>query len=461
MAGLLDILSTTARSLDAQTYGLNTVSQNISNANTPGYSRREVQLAAAAPAGPLSAGGGVDIVGVKADHDPMLDQQLWQEQPLQQQQNALANQLGVVQVAIGTPGQSIDNNLTQFFDAFSTLAQDPISSTNRQQAVLQGQALAQAFNQMSAKLAQAQSSADAGVRSGVDQINALTSQIAQLNGQIANAGGSTTAGGQTLQDQQRVLVGQLADLTGVNVINRSDGGVDISFGTGQALVIGANAYGVSTSPMAGTGFASILASDGTDVTASITGGQIGGLLQARDTNIPGYVSQLDTLAYTVVQQVNTLHAAGYDLNGTTGTNFFTPLASSSGAAAAIAVNPAVVADPSKVAAGSTNSAGDNQTATAISALRDAKVLGGGSSTMSDAWASLVYQVGQDTQTAQNEQQTHASVVQQLQTLQSSVSGVSLDQEAMSMMQFQRAYQASAQLFSLVNQTVDTLLNMVK
>lgn len=460
MSGLLDILSTTSRALDAQTYGLNTVSQNIANVNTPGYSRREVQLSASAPTGTLSAGTGVEVSGVQAVRDSMLSQRLWQEQPLSQQHGALADALGVVQVAIGTPGQSLDASLTQFFDAFSTLSQDPVSATNRQQVVLQGQALADAFNQMSSRLTQAESSADSGVRSGVDQINALTGQIAKLNAQIANAGGGSTAAGQTLQDQQRVLVGQLADQVAIGTINRPDGGIDISFGTGQALVMGANAYGVSTSPMAGTGFASILAADGTDVTSSIASGKIGGLLQARDTNIPGYVSQLDTLAYTVVQQVNTLHAAGYDLSGTTGTNFFTPLGSATGAAAAIAVNAAVAADPTKVAAATTNTTGDNQTATAISALRDAKVLGGGLSTMSDAWASLVYQVGQDTQTAQHDQQTHDGVVQQLQTLQDSVSGVNLDEEAMTMMKFQRAYQASAQMFSLVNRTLDTLLQMV-
>ncbi len=255
MSGLLDILSTTSRALDAQTYGLNTVSQNIANVNTPGYSRREAQLSASAPTGTLSAGNGVDVTGVQAIRDSMLSQRLWQEQPLSQQQGALADALGVVQVAIGTPGQSLDASLTQFFDAFSTLSQDPVSATNRQQVVLQGQALAEAFNQMSSRLTQAESSADSGVRSGVDQINALTGQIAKLNAQIANAGGGSTAAGQTLQDQQRVLVGQLADQVSIGTINRADGGIDISFGTGQALVIGENAYGVSTSPMPVTGFA--------------------------------------------------------------------------------------------------------------------------------------------------------------------------------------------------------------
>jgi flagellar hook-associated protein 1 FlgK len=88
-------------------------------------------------------------------------------------------------------------------------------------------------------------------------------------------------------------------------------------------------------------------------------------------------------------------------------------------------------------------------------------MNGGTTTFNDAWSSLVYGVGQDTQTAQNQQQTHTNVVQQIQNLQDSVSGVSLDEEAMAMMKFQRAYQASAQMFSVVNTTLDTLLQMVR
>jgi flagellar hook-associated protein 1 FlgK len=460
MSGLFGLLSVTSRALEAQSYGLNTVSQNVANVNTPGYSRRDVELAASAPADPLSAGTGVDVIGVQAEHDTLLDQRLWQEQPSEQQQSALADSLGVVQVAIGTPGSSLDSNLSAFFNAFSTLSQDPVSASNRQQVVLQGQALASAFNQISSRLTAAQQDADHNVKTDVTSVNALATQIANLNTAIAQAGGGTTSSGQTLQDAQRQLVNQLTQLLPATVVTRSDGGLDLSVATGHALVIGGSAYALTTTPQAGTGLLAISAADGTDVTSGIASGHIGGLLQVRDQNIPNYLSQLDGLAYAVVQQVNTLHAAGYDLNGATGQNFFTALGASAGAASAMAVDPAVAADPTKVAAASIATSGDNQNATAIAALASKKVMSGNSATFNDAWAGLVYAVGQDTQTAQNQQQAHTSVVQQIQTLQDSVSGVSLDEEAMSMTKFQRAYQANAQLFSLVNSTLNSLLQMV-
>lgn len=461
MSGLFGLLSATARALEAQTYGLNTVSQNVANVNTPGYSRRQVELAASAPTDALSAGNGVDVLGVRAEHDTMLDQRLWQEQPLEQQQAALADSLGVVQVAIGTPGTSIDSSLQAFFDAFSTLTQDPVSSSNRQQVVRQGQALATAFNQMADRLTSAQQDADSRVQTDVDQVNALASQIASLNTAIAQAGGGSTTGGQALQDQQRELLGQLTQLLPTMVTTRADGGLDLSVGSGQVLVAGGNTYKLTTAPQAVSGLLSVKTSDGTDITAMVTSGHIGGLLAARDVNIPNYLSQLDDLAYAVVTQVNTEHAAAYDLNGNTGQNFFTALGSASGAAAAIAVDPAVAGDATKVAAGATAAAGDNEAAADIAALGTQKVMNGGTATFNDAWSSLVYAVGQDTQTAQNQQQTHTNVVQQIQNLQDSISGVSLDEEAMAMMKFQRAYQASAQMFGVVNTTLDTLLQMVR
>jgi flagellar hook-associated protein 1 len=462
MPGLLGLLSLTSGALNAQTYGLNTVGQNVANANTPGYSRKEVELAAAGATDPLSAGNGVNAIGVQSDHNTLLDSPLWQSQSLASQQGALADSLGVVQVAVGTPGQSLDASLSAFFNAFSTLSQDPTSVANRQQVVLQGQSLATAFNEMSQGLSAAQQQADGSVKSDVAQINALTGQIANLNASIASAGGSTSSQAQTLQDQERQLVGQLSQLVTISTTSRSDGGLDVSFAGGHALVIGGSSYAVTTTPQAGTGLANVIAGDGVDVTATIGGGQVGGLLQARDQNIPNYLSQLDNLAYGVTQQVNALHSAGYDLNGNTGTNFFTPLASASGAAAAIAVNPTVAADPSTVAASATAGAtGDNQVALGIAALANANTMSGGTATFNDAWSTMVYQVGQDTQTAQSTQTTQNSVVQQIQALQDSASGVSLDQEATSMMMFQSAYQANAQFFSLINSTLDTLLQMVK
>jgi flagellar hook-associated protein 1 FlgK len=184
------------------------------------------------------------------------------------------------------------------------------------------------------------------------------------------------------------------------------------------------------------------------------------LLQVRDTLVPDYQNRLDQLAFGGAHQVGTQHAPGVDAHRDTGPTFFAPLASAAGAAAELAVDPAVVANSSLVAASQTGAAGDNQTAKAIANLRDARVLNGGTTSMSDAWSQLVYRVGADSQNAQAQQQNGQQIVNQIATLRDQVSGVSLDEESAAMMKFQRAYQANAKMFSTVDEVLTTLMSMV-
>ena len=128
-----------------------------------------------------------------------------------------------------------------------------------------------------------------------------------------------------------------------------------------------------------------------------------------------------------------------------------------GAAAAIAVDPTLAADSRLVAAASVAVAGDNQTARAIAGLRDARVLDGNQATMSDAWAQLVFTVGRDVQSTEQEQRTRQGVVTQIETLQDAVSGVSLDEETLLLLRFQRAYEATARFFQAIDETLDVLL----
>ena len=106
-----------------------------------------------------------------------------------------------------------------------------------------------------------------------------------------------------------------------------------------------------------------------------------------------------------------------------------------------------------------DAAGDNQTAKAIAAIRDARVVGG-ASTLAESWSQLVYRVGSDSQTAQSQQKGRQEVVDQVERLRDQVSGVSLDEEAATMLRFQRAYEANARYFSTVDQVLATLLHLV-
>jgi flagellar hook-associated protein 1 FlgK len=160
--------------------------------------------------------------------------------------------------------------------------------------------------------------------------------------------------------------------------------------------------------------------------------------------------------------VNTVHQAGFDQNGAPGTSFFTPQGAAPGAAAAFGVDPNVAADARLIAASATVSVGGNETAQAIAALRDARLAGGsGTSTFTQAWSQLVYQVGTDAQATLAAQKSRQAIVATLTRLRDSVSGVSLDEEAGTMLKFQRAYEANAKYFTVVSDMLDTLMGMVR
>jgi flagellar hook-associated protein 1 FlgK len=456
MSDLFGSLSAVSRSLAAQQTGLAVAGQNIANVNTPGYTRRAVDLSASLPIDPYSAGNGVDIVGIRAERADLIEAQLRHELPAQGREAAMADSLSQIETALGRPGSSIDSSLTKFFTAFSQLAQDPTSGVARQQVMVQAQALTGAFNDVAARLASAQRDADAQVKAGVDQINGLATQIASLN---ASMNAVSASGGEALRDKLGVALSTLSGLIDISVVARPDGGADVSVGNGHALVIGASPYPLGTSPMAGSGLAD-LTSGGSIITAAVTGGRVGGLLQVRDQLLPGYQARLDQLANGVATSVNAVHRAGYDLSGIAGIDFFVPPAAVAGSAGTMAVSASIIANSNLIAAAATPTPGDNQNARNITNLQQTP-LAGGTTNPVDTWGALVYRVGTDAQTAANEQAGRDEIVKQLQTLRDQVSGVSLDEEAANMMKFQRAYEANARYFSAVDASLNVLMQMLR
>lgn len=459
MAGLLDSLSMAARALDAQRFGLDVAGQNIANVNTPGYSRRNALFASVPGYDRWSAGSGVEIQGLRASRDMRLEQRLQQERPAEQREAAVAEVLAIVETALGKPGESIDASMNELFDAFGRLAADPTSAVERQQVVLQGSALAEAFRDMVDRLSMARRDANAGIRSGVDEINRQLERIAEINASLGKIDPNSSES-QTLRDHLGEAVKAVSSLVDIDTIARPDGGIDISFGNGRPLVIGENAYLLETAVVPPDGMTAVI-SEGLTVTPEITGGRIGGLLHARDVLIPGYVARLDELAYNVATQVNTVHRAGYSLTGATNINFFAPPAAVAGAASSLAVDPAILASPSAVAAADGPGApGNNGTARQLANLRDVRGMSGGTATFGDAWSDFIYRVGADSRSALDEQRSRAEIVQQVELLREQVSGISLDEEATMMMKFQRAYEANARFFQAIDQTLDTLMQSV-
>jgi len=458
MSDLFASLNSAARALDAQRLGLDVVGQNIANVNSPGYTRRALDLSPIPPNTKFSAGGGVTVEDIHAQRDYLIERRLRTETSAERREAALADALGIVELALGKAGQSVDADLSAFFDSFATLAENPTSAVSRNEVQDQGQNLAASFRAISSGLTSARQDADTQVGSVVEDINNIVERIRTLNQTIAS---SPPEARLAPQDAQALLVRQLTELADVSVLQRTDGGVDVSIGNGRPLVVGVTAYEVDATATGPSGYLQ-LSTEGFSLTGEITGGKLGALLEVRDATIPGYLTQLDELAYEVVQQVNDLHATGYDQSGTAGGDFFSfsaSLTGSAGAAAAIRLDPAIVNDGSLIAASGSTEVGGNTVARAIAALRDARVLSGGTATLSDAWGQLVYRVGRDVKNAQSEQSNRSEILNQVESLRDQVSGISLDEEAAQMLRFQRAYEANARFFRLIDETLDMLFSM--
>jgi len=285
----------------------------------------------------------------------------------------------------------------------------------------------------------------------VGQINTLTQQIATLNDQISHLQNVGQSAGSFI-DQRTQAINQLSSLVDVSVIP-SNGTLTLTTGNGTPLVIGQQSFALTTA-VTPSGLHDVY-SQGTDITNSIASGALGGQLTARDQQIPAIQSQLDTLASGLAIAVNTVQAGGFELNGNPGTDLFAPPpAGVAGAAASLSVS---ITNPALIAASSDGTVGSNGNAEALYALGSQGIISG--QTPSDYYSDIVFNVGNATSNATAEQSASNLVLQQLNDQNSTVSGVSLDEEAANMVQYQQAYDASAEVVTTINDMMETIINM--
>lgn len=455
MSSLNASLAIALSGLASEQGALEATSNNVANVNTPGYSRQVPVLVASDPIveDPLTFGTGVTLQSIQSVRDPVLESQIQQETQTQGQLSALVSALSQTQTNFSSTGGDIGSAISQFFDSVNQLSTSPADLSLRQNVLTAAGNVATAFNVASNNLTAQRTSLDQGVEQTVGQINQLTAEIAQLNGQISNVENAGQSAG-TFVDQRNQLINQLSSLVDVSVIP-SGNSLILTTANGTALVDGQHSFQLSTRPDA-AGVQHIF-SQGSDITSSIVSGQLGGMLAARDQQIPAIQTQLDTLAAGLANAVNNVQTGGYDLNGnaSTGHNLFTPPpASAVGAASSLSV---ALTDPALIAASSDGSAGSNGNAEALYALRNQAVINGQSP--GDYYSNIIFNVGNAAANATASQSASSLVLQQLNDQRSSVSGVSLDEEAANMMRYQQAYAASAQVISSINSMMQTVINM--
>ena len=461
MSSLFGSMSVALQSLLAQQGAMGVVANNVANANTPGYTR-EIPILEETPAtliGNTMVGTGVMLKDVESVRDNILNLRIQQETSQQSSLNSYVNSMDQVQSLFNeTQGAGLQTYLSNFFNSFQSLAANPTSTSLRQAVITAGQDLAGAFSQTSSSLATIQQGLDQSVVQTVQQVNQLTAQMADLNQQIQAVSNSGQNPG-SLEDQRDEVLQNLAGLIDTAVIYNDDGTVSVTTTNGTALVSGNQSDPLTVQLDDSTGMHEVFA-QGTDITSTIAGGQLQGLLQARDQSIPSAQSSLDNLAAGLISAVNQQQNDGFDLTGAQGADFFTPFTpstpgSNAGAAATMTV---ALTDPDQVAASSDGTPGGNGNATAMANLENAPIVSG--QTAGSYYSNLIDQVGNSVSNATAEQEAVNLALQQLSNQQTALSGVSLDEEAANLVLYQRAYEAAARVISVVDELTSTTINMV-
>jgi flagellar hook-associated protein 1 len=452
MANILTSLTSAANSMGVYEKAMEVVQNDTTNATTPGYVRQTLNMVAQPFTLDGGAAGGVSAGEVLSSRD------LYAEQNVQTQQSALAysstlnsnlsvlNPIFDVQSTTGIAG-----SLNSLFSAFSQLTVTPNDSQMRQSVLAAAQSLGNAFQATSQGLVSTSASLDQDAANTVKDVNNIVSNIQSLNVQRRqNAGAPIDPG---LDAQMYSNLESLSKYVNFSSIQAADGTMNIFLGGQEALLVGTEQVKLQISPSPAQ--LSVQDANGNDVSALVTQGSLAAIVQARNTLIPSYQTQLNTLAAGVADTINNQLTLGVDQNGQPGAPLFTY--NTLAPAKTFAVSSTITTP--QIAAASAANPGGNDNAIALSQLQSATPIGG--FTFTQAFGNLSADVGRDISDANNNQTTGQQLLAQAQTLRSNASSVSLDEEATRLIQYQQAYEATSKLIVVINDMTQALLGIIQ
>ncbi|NNC76700.1 MAG: flagellar hook-associated protein FlgK [Woeseiaceae bacterium] len=322
-----DLLNTSLTGMIAFQRALNVTSNNIANANTPGYSRQVAEFTTrlGSGAGNAYVGGGTQVSNIRRIYDQMLGEQLRVSTTSHSRFDTLSTLAGRIDTLLADPDTGLNTSLQSFFNAVQDLSNDPASIPTRQALLGEANGLAGRFQSLDQRLSALDGEVNQRLNLAVDEINRLSSSIASINDRIA----ATSAGGLTppdLLDERDRLVMALSGEVAVSTTIQGDGTMSVFVGSGQSLVIGNQAQGLSVkgSEFDPTRLNIVYdgASGATPLDTSLTGGTLGGLLEFRGSMLDPARQSLGQTAVAFAQSFNLQHNAGMDLRGNLGSDFF-------------------------------------------------------------------------------------------------------------------------------------------
>lgn len=471
MSTIYGLLTIGQSALLTQQKAIDITGNNIANVNTPGYSRQRLNIQQNDPVriyNQTMSTGVTAETNIQRFYDQFIGAQLNGENETLGRWEAQKQALEKVELMFDdSGGNGLSNAISEFFNSWQDLSNNPSGVAERSSLVSAGQYLAATFKQVYNNLNTLRSDIDTHVTSIVGDVNDMTARIAELNRKV-NQVEVTGHNANNFRDERDQLVFDLSKLIDIQSFEDDNGNINVMTANGKPLVDGTSTWDLTTADNGGVQDIFWQGSDGTTVNISnqLSGGELKGYLEVRDVLISDYMTQLDSLASNMITEVNNLHSVGLTLDpvSTTGVDFFTGTG-----AVNINVNSSIEGNGDLIAAaasavytGTTDEGlpGGNSIAIAIANLQSAATMPG-SSTFDEYYNSLVGKIGGDVQAAGFNHNHQSTMVQNLEQYRQEVSGVSLDEEMVNLVQFQQAYTAAAKLITTADDMLSTLMGMVR
>ncbi|MFL6414944.1 MAG: flagellar hook-associated protein FlgK [Bryobacteraceae bacterium] len=469
MSSLFATLQNAASTLNVFDKAIGVVQNNVSNSSTPGYAVQQVNLVD-------TLLGGVASGPIGNSRSDAAEQSVWNRNAPLGAAMAEASNLASIQSQFDVTGQSgIPAALSALYSSFSSFSTSPSDTPARNGVISAAQQVVQKFNQLTSSLQSSVQQVNQQLSSSVSQINQVASKIVAINVQMRNGG--TSSG---LQTQLYNALQQLSNLTPISVNVGLNGTVTVLM-NGQVPLVSGDAqtqlqvsYPSFASPAVTGGMptAHIETSRGQDVTSLSGGGQLGGLLQVRNSTLPALIGDenqqgsLNQLAQSLADRVNSILTAGQVSAGppaVSGTPLFSyDTSKPSAVASTLSLDPNITASTLAAIQPGPPVVG-NGAAAQLAALQDpsssADKINGLSYT--SFYSQIASDLGTQASGASEAQSTQTDLLNQADGMRTQISGVSLDEQAAQLLQYQQAYQASSKLISVVNDMMQTLMDMVR
>ncbi len=460
MPGAFQGISIAGSALRAFQSAMQVTSNNLANVNTRGYTRQTVEFRQTEPTtlwsyGEHKIGTGTAIGAIARAKDMFQESRIRTALGNQGRSETLRDSMNQIEGIYNEPGSNgLSSAMDALFNSFSGLASNPNDAAGRWNVRQNAITLTERVRNNYKQLEELENGANVAIQDTIASINSITETIAQMNVQIRETqvnGGQASA----MMDERDLLVRELGGMVQINTTQHQDGTVSIYSGT-LPLVLQAEARAMPSTYNP----ANFTVTNGTD-TYTIRGGQVQGQMETIQ-RIKSAKADLDKLANEFKTAFNSIHTTGINQQGNTNVNFFADVISGPQAGAKdFNISAEVAADPKAIATSITGLAGDGGLALSMSQLKSASRTNLGGSSLTQFYRDHITGISNEVDSYTSAASINSDIVSQIDQQIQSVSGVSIDEEMVDLTRFQRSYQAAAKVLSIMDQTAEDLINLIR